>query len=118
MASDALAFSSRSLTCSSWSSRLSSDEPDSVGQDSGPDNTEGRHCLCIELRQEALSFEHMAAWCDECGKELQVGDWFHSTTGHTDDLSGWLFRCSNVPYSTRNEKVDKKSDRGDSREQF
>ena len=23
-------------------------------------------------------------------------------------LSGWLFRCSDVPYSTRNEKVDKK----------
>ncbi len=34
------------------------------------------------------------------------------------DQSGWLFRCTNVPYSTRNEKVDKKSDRGDSREQF
>ena len=30
-------------------------------------------------------------------------------------LSGWLFRRSDVPYSTRNEKVDKQSDRGDSR---
>ncbi len=37
---------------------------------------------------------------------------------NTAKLPGWLFRCSNVPYSSRNEKVDKKSDRGDSREQF
>ena len=33
-------------------------------------------------------------------------------------MTGWLFRCSDVPHSTRNEKVDNKSDRGDSREQF
>ena len=33
-------------------------------------------------------------------------------------LFEWLFRCSDVPYSARNEKVDKQSDRGDSREQF